>query len=219
MKKLAIAMGLCACCIASLYGQHPDRAYEKGRFKEAEAGYKKALNKTTESATLLYNLGNATYQQGSFRTAANLYEQALNLSVAAEDKADTWHNLGNARFYQQDYAGAVQAYQNSLRWRPGDQDSKYNLFLAKQKLLQQQEQPSSDNNAKPGQDDAPNDTGAARPQAGAAPSPSRPDNKTAGVEDARQHLESMIQYEDQRNTRKYRSGEQPKRNILLDKDW
>lgn len=218
MKKLVIVVFLITFWTVGLSGQYPDRAYDKGLFKEAEEGYHKALKESPESAPLLYNLGNATYRQGEYQIASKLYEQALTLSGPAKNKADAWHNLGNARFNQKDYAGAVQAYQNSLRYRPGDQASKNNLFLAKKNLKQQQIQEDAGKDAQPEHNDAQNDE-AERPEGAGTTTPDPKNRETAKTDDARRYLESVIEREDQRNTRKYRSGEQRGRNILLDKDW
>ena len=57
-----------------------------------------------------------------------------------ETKAGAYYNIGNAFMKQQQYQDAVKSYIESLKLNPNDQDTKYNLSYALEKLRQRQQQ-------------------------------------------------------------------------------
>lgn len=121
-----------------------NRAYEEQRFEEAEQNYQKALE-AENSAKGNYNLGNALYEKGQFPEAAKRYEEAASLADNDNIKSDAYRNLGDAYFQQKEYQKSVEAYKNSLRIRPDDQETKYNLSKALRQIQQQQEQQNQQN--------------------------------------------------------------------------
>ena len=54
--------------------------YKKQQFTDAEANYKKALEKNSQSVVGHYNLGNSLYGQKRFDDARNQYSGSLKLS-------------------------------------------------------------------------------------------------------------------------------------------
>lgn len=118
--------------------------YQKLEFNEAEVAYKKALTKNPEYAKAAYNLGNAIYQQNRSKEAAELFELVEKTAKEPLDKATTFHNMGNSYMKEKQYQKAVEAYKNSLRNNSADDETRYNLALAKE-LLKKEEQQKQDN--------------------------------------------------------------------------
>ena len=114
-----------------------DRQYLLDNFKNAEKEYRIAADLELANPKALYNLGNALYQQGNWKDAADRFDRAAQYSENKTDLANSLHNFGNALMKQDNFKDAVDAYENSLRLRPGDEDTKRNLQLAKKKLKQQ----------------------------------------------------------------------------------
>ena len=103
-------------------------------FVGAEAEYRKAISKSGKNAAAPYNLGNAYYNRESYGEAFGRYKQA---GDAAEDKAEkhkAFHNLGNTYMNEKKYTEAVESYKNALRNNPNDDETRYNLALAKDML-------------------------------------------------------------------------------------
>ena len=103
----------------------------KDNFIEAEKYYRKAISKKATNAKSAYNLGNAYYN-------SELYDEALFKLVEAtknatkEEKHRAFHNIGNTLMQTKKCKEAVEAYKNALRNKPSDEESRYNLALAKE---------------------------------------------------------------------------------------
>ena len=110
------------------------KQYERSQYKKAEKAYRSAAEKEPSNPNTLYNLGNSCYQQSKYDEAARHFEQSAASEQNPERRADALHNLGNAELRQRRYPEAVKAYEESLRYRPGDPQTKMNLQMAKKKL-------------------------------------------------------------------------------------
>ena len=144
-----------------------NKLYEEGEYVEAEVNYRKAQEGQAGLAMGAYNLGNALYQQGRFQDAAGQFARAASLTEDPAMQAQAYHNLGNAQLKlaervqaKQDPSAAlrqgIEAYKQALRRNPNDEETRYNLAYALQKLRreqQQNQQGQSDNN----QEDQPQD--------------------------------------------------------------
>ncbi len=116
------------------------RAYEDGKFGEAEVQFRKAENINQESYEAEFNTGAALYGQEKYEETVKQYEPMLKQTDDAVKTAHIWHNIGNSMLKAQQYGPSIEAYKNSLRKNPSDPDTKYNLAYAKQKLKEQQQQ-------------------------------------------------------------------------------
>ncbi len=114
--------------------------YNKQKFVDAEVQYKKTLETNPTYARANYNLGNAIYEQNRFKESIVNYEVAAKIFKEPLEKAEAFHNLGNALMLEKKYPDAVKAYKNSLRNNPTDEETRYNLALAKKMLEQEQDQ-------------------------------------------------------------------------------
>ena len=123
---------------AKKYMQEAEAALADEDVATAEAFYRKAIAKDPSNAAARYNLGNLYYNKEITGEAVERHGQA---AAVAENKAlkhDSFHNRGNAFMKQKKYKEAVEAYKNSLRNNPTDDETRYNLALAK-KLLEEEE--------------------------------------------------------------------------------
>ncbi len=107
---------------------------ENGKFVEAEAGYRKIIANEPKNATAKYNLGNAYYKNNKNREAIQRYVQAAEVATTKAEKHKIYHNLGNSLMNDKNYRAAVEAYKNALRNNPTDDETRYNLALAKKML-------------------------------------------------------------------------------------
>lgn len=115
-------------------------------FINSEANYRKAISKSSQNAAAPFNLGTAYYNRESFGEAFGRFKEA---SEAADDKTEkhkAFHNMGNVFMQQKDYKQAVEAYKQALRKNPNDDETRYNLALAKKMLEQQQDEQKNDQN-------------------------------------------------------------------------
>ena len=70
------------------------------------------------------------------------------LQLLNHNAHQAFHNLGNALMNQKEYSGAVEAYKNALRNNPSDDQSRYNLALAKDLLEKNPPQEGEDDQEK-----------------------------------------------------------------------
>jgi tetratricopeptide (TPR) repeat protein len=103
-------------------------------FPLAEAEYRKAISLYPEDETGKYNLGNAYYDKELNDQAMNRFKQAAAVAETKPAKHKAFHNLGNTFMNAKRYQEAVEAYKNALRNNPTDEETRYNLALAKEML-------------------------------------------------------------------------------------
>lgn len=108
--------------------------YAEKKFAEAEANYRISNSKFPKRTVSAYNLGNAIYKQNQIEEAKLAYGRAIENIKSRPQKHKLYHNLGNVFMKEKNYSGAVEAYKNALRNNPSDEETRYNLALAKQKL-------------------------------------------------------------------------------------
>jgi tetratricopeptide (TPR) repeat protein len=113
------------------------------QYAEAEANYRISKSKAKQKALAAYNLGNAIYKQNQPSEAKYAYIDAVEKSKSRSQKHNAFHNLGNVYLKEKKYAEAVSAFKDALRNDPADDESRYNLALAK-KLLKDNPPPKDD---------------------------------------------------------------------------
>jgi len=107
-------------------------------FPLAEADYRQAIALNPKDETGKYNLGTAYYNKEMNATAMHRFKQAAAIAVNKNEKHQAFHNLGNTFMNEKRYGEAVESFKNALRNNPKDDETRYNLALAK-KLLEEQE--------------------------------------------------------------------------------
>ncbi|MCX6122853.1 MAG: VWA domain-containing protein [Ignavibacteriales bacterium] len=114
--------------------------YDKSKYTDAEVDYKKALEKNPKSKEAQFNLGNSYYKQQRFDEAMREYGNSGVSMKSPEERAAMYYNTGNSFYQSNKYQEAINAYKQSLRLNPNDEDTRYNLQMARAKLAQQQQQ-------------------------------------------------------------------------------
>lgn len=116
-----------------------NKLYEQKKFTEAEANYRKAvaMRKNTEGD---FNLGDALYKQKKFDEAGQQFNQLAGASANKAVAASAYHNLGNAYLENKKLQESIDAYKKALINNPKDDQTRYNLAYAQEKLMEQQKQ-------------------------------------------------------------------------------
>ncbi|ATL46778.1 hypothetical protein COR50_06085 [Chitinophaga caeni] len=120
--------------------------YKKQLYSDAEAAYKKVLEKDAKNQVANFNLGNSLYEQKRFDDARNQYTNAAKFAQNATQAANASYNVGNTFMSNQKWKESIEAYKEALRKNPHDEDARYNLAYAKEKLKQQQQQQQNKDN-------------------------------------------------------------------------
>lgn len=115
-------------------------------FISAEVDYRKAISKNPENVAAPYNLGRAYYNRESLGEAFSRFKQAGEKATDKSDKYRAYHNMGNVYMKNKEYEKAVEAYKEALRNNPNDEETRYNLALAKEMLKKQQDEKKNDQN-------------------------------------------------------------------------
>ena len=100
-------------------------------FIEAEKKYRLGVSAKENNVTGVYNLGNAYYNSKLYDEAMLRHLEAVSNSSSKLEKHKAYHNIGNTLMQQKRCKEAVTAYKNALRNKPSDDESRYNLALAK----------------------------------------------------------------------------------------
>ncbi len=85
-----------------------------------------------------YDIGNALYKDQKYDEAIEAYEKAQGI-----DEATRLHNIGNSYFQKKEWDKAIETYENALNLKE-DEDTKFNLELAKKQKKQEEEQKKQD---------------------------------------------------------------------------
>ena len=133
---------------AALHLSQGALAIENNEFITAEVAYRKAIAIDQNKATGSYNLGNAYYKNSKNEEALSRFVNAAKVATTKPQAHQAFHNLGNALMNQKEYSGAVEAYKNALRNNPSDDQSRYNLALAKDLLEKNPPQEGEDDQEK-----------------------------------------------------------------------
>ncbi len=114
-------------------------------FPTAESDYRRAISKSDENTVAPFNLGTAYYNRESYGEAFGRFKQAGEKAAEKPSKHKAYHNMGNVFMKKKEYQQAVDAYKEALRNNPSDDETRYNLALAK-KMLEKQQNEQNDQN-------------------------------------------------------------------------
>jgi tetratricopeptide (TPR) repeat protein len=114
--------------------------YHDQKFTDAEVNYRKALEKEPGLVQGHFNLGNALAKQGKAEDAIREYQNALGGATQRDTRAYAHYNIGNSFLQGQKFQEAVNSYVESLKLNPRDDEAKYNLSYALERLKQKQQQ-------------------------------------------------------------------------------
>lgn len=123
------------------------QSLQEEKFIDAEADFRQAISLNPKSETAKYNLGTAYYGKEKNAEAMLRFKQAATTANSKADKHKAFHNLGNTYMNEKKYTEAVESYKNALRNNPNDDQTRYNLALAKD-LLDKNPPPPEDQDDK-----------------------------------------------------------------------
>ncbi len=112
--------------------------YKVAKYTDAETNYRLAVSQADTLLAGHYDLANAIYKQKRMNEAGAFYQKAAKLAENKTERAEAYHNLGNVYFQKHKLEEAIEAYKNSLRNNPKDEETRYNLALAKALLKKKQ---------------------------------------------------------------------------------
>ncbi|WP_452599112.1 tetratricopeptide repeat protein [Pontimicrobium sp. MEBiC01747] len=113
-------------------------------FISAEMEYRKALSQKPTSVAGTYNLAHSYYKEGNYEEALYRNKQAAKNATDKAEKHRAYHNIGNILMQNNECKQAVEAYKNALRNDPTDDESRYNLGLAKECAKKQEQEQEQD---------------------------------------------------------------------------
>ena len=133
-------MTICFITLGEINAQSEDYAkyYNKANslsendFEKAEKNYRVAINDSLADLKATFNLSNEYYTEGYFEDAILRQLEAIKLAKNKIEKYKAYHNLGNSYMKKEMCSEAVSAYKSALRNNPNDDETRYNLALAKQ---------------------------------------------------------------------------------------
>ena len=111
----------------------------------AEMAYREAISEAPSEVIGSYNLGTSYYKNGNFDEALYRLQQVAKDATSKPEKHKAFHNIGNILMKNKKCKEAVEAYKNALRNNPTDDESRYNLALAKECAKDQEDQNQDDN--------------------------------------------------------------------------
>ena len=123
-----------------------NKALSEEKFVEAEVNYRKAISKSGENVAAPFNLGNAYYHKETYSEAFGRFKEAGELATDKKSKHKAYHNMGNVFMKRKEYQKAVEGYKEALRNDPTDEETRYNLALAKEMLKKEQDEQKNDEN-------------------------------------------------------------------------
>ena len=104
--------------------------YDKD-FLMAENSYRKAISINSSNIGAPYNLSNKYYEEELYDEALIRQAEALKNAKSNNEKHIINHNIGNILMKKDLCKEALEAYKNALRNNPKDDETRYNLSLAK----------------------------------------------------------------------------------------
>jgi len=113
--------------------------YGDRKYSDAEAEYRKSLEKEKGLVEGEYNLGNTVHKQQRFDEAVQQYQQAIGRTTDPKLLSKLYYNMGNSRFEANQYKESIEAYKQALKHDPSDEDARYNLAYAYRKLKEEQQ--------------------------------------------------------------------------------
>ena len=123
-----------------------NRQFRDGNFNTAEILFRRGLEADSTDVRGRFNLANSLYRQGEYEQSAEILEQLLGDNrLSKNQKAGVFHNLGNSHVRTENYENAIKAYKEAMKISPND-DTRYNLTYALQRLQQQQQQDQNQDN-------------------------------------------------------------------------
>ncbi len=118
------------------------------QFVPAEKEYRKAMSAQPSNVAGAYNLATSYYKKNNYEEALYRYQQAAKNATTKTEKHKAFHNIGTVLMQNKQCKEAVEAFKNALRNDPTDDETRYNLGLAKECAEQQKDDQKDDDKDK-----------------------------------------------------------------------
>ena len=195
-----------------------NKLYDKGKFKDAEMNYRKAMEINKNSQKGQFNLGDAVYRQKNFEESSKIFNNLSSTNLTSREKAGVLHNLGNSLLEGKDYNKSIAAYQNALMNNPSDLDTKYNLEYAKLMLKKQQQQQQKQKQDQKNQDKKDNKKKEQNKEQNQDKKDQQDQSKKISKEDAERMLEAM-KNDEKKTLQKVKKQTVHAQQAIIEKDW
>jgi Ca-activated chloride channel family protein len=211
-----------------------NKQFDKENYTDAEANYKKALDKKNNMPEATFNLGDAVYEQKRYDEAAKQFQLSAQTNADNSVKAKAFHNLGNTYLEQKKWEDAIKSYKDALKLNPNDKDTKYNLAYANAMMVQQKNQQQNKNQDKKDKKDQdkkdqqnkPNPDSKQDQQQGKNDQQNKQDQQkkqgSAQAKLSKADAEKLLQAlmnEEQKTNQKVQQKEMKPVNVKIQKDW
>ena len=108
--------------------------YNREEFDQAASKFEASRTEHPENPEVTYNLGNSQYRLGRYEEAVDAFKKALTNQTDPALQQKTYYNMGNA-YYRMGYLEeAIDSYKQSLKLKPTDLESKFNLEWTRKQL-------------------------------------------------------------------------------------
>lgn len=159
------------------------KQYRKQKYGLALETYKKALEKTPGSQTIVFNTANALYQLKDYSSAIETYDRAV--ETDGDYTQSSYFNKGNAFYKTGETKKAKEAYRKAILLNPKDKQAIHNLQL----LLQESKEDDKDEKKKDDPENKEQDPRAQDPNSGT----DREQASDISPEQKQQQIETIMQ--------------------------
>jgi tetratricopeptide (TPR) repeat protein len=196
-----------------------NEAFASKNYSEAESGYRISASNNPNKAISSYNLGNAIYNQKQAGEAKIAFAKAALKAKEHPEKHNIYHNLGNSLMLEKNYAAAVEAYKDALRNNPEDEETRYNLALAKKKDKENPDKNKDKKKDKDKKDDKKEDKkDEPKKEDDKSENKAKPEPSKASEQQLKNLLDA-VNNEEKKVQAKVNKGKQKGEPAQTDKDW
>lgn len=115
--------------------------YKKQQYAEAEKEYAKALEKSPENKTAIYNIAVAKYRMNKPDDAKKEFVKLTAAKNEIQTKSTAHYNTGAILSKEKKLEESIEAYKNALRLNAADKQARENLQKALLELKKKQQPP------------------------------------------------------------------------------
>ena len=116
--------------------------YSEGKFKEAAAAFKAALDGAPNDRALRQSYASALFKGGNYEEARQIFNALASEATSGRDYFENTYNEGNALLALKRYQEAVDAFTKALDVKPEDERALHNKKIAKALLDEKKNKPT-----------------------------------------------------------------------------
>ena len=121
-----------------------NKNYNKEKYNNATESYSKALQKAPHDVRAAFNQADALYKLNELDKSKEMFAAVAKASTNTDIQSKSFYNIGNIHYKQEKWEESVKAYKESLKRNPKDEDAKYNLMMAMDKIKKNQNNQNKD---------------------------------------------------------------------------